>query len=70
MAALGDWLTTKEAAGLVGYHQNHIRRLIHSGNVIGHKWGNTWMVDRESLLAYVRKAESAGAKRGPKSEDH
>ena len=60
------WLTTQQAAELGGYHPNYIRRLIREGEVKARKFGPVWQVDRASLLAYVRKVERAGAKRGPK----
>ena len=61
-----DWITTAEAVELSGYHINHIRRLLKSGEVLGKKWGREWMVSRSSLLVHIRKAEKLGAKRGPK----
>ncbi len=64
-----DWITTAEAAELSGYHRKHILRLIIAGNVKARKFGPVWQVNRVSLLAYVRKAEKSGAKRGPKRGD-
>lgn len=61
-----DWITTTEAVTLSGYHVDHIRRLLKSGEVNGQKWGREWQVSRSSLLAHIRKAEKLGAKRGPK----
>ncbi|HLE80275.1 MAG TPA: helix-turn-helix domain-containing protein [Dehalococcoidia bacterium] len=63
-----DWITTGEAAQMTGYHLEHIRRLIRQGEIKARKFGPTWQVSRASLLAYVRKAEKLGAKRGPKRE--
>ena len=60
------WLTTTEARKLTGYHLDHIRRLIKSGKVKGQKFGQVWQVDRTGLLAYMRRMEKKGAKRGPK----
>jgi excisionase family DNA binding protein len=62
-----DWITTTEAVTLSGYHVDHIRRLLKSGEVNGQKWGREWQVSRSSLLAHIRKAEKLGAKRGPKA---
>jgi len=61
-----DWITTTEAAQLVGYHREHIRRLIADGKITAKKFGRDWQVSRSSLLTYVRRAEKFGAKRGPK----
>ena len=68
MGALSDWLTTQEAARLTGYHPVHIRRLIYSGELDAQKWGNEWMISKESLLQYIVRMETQGGKRGPKSD--
>ena len=69
MSPLEDWLTAQEAANLSGYHLEHIRRLIRAGELDARKWGKiTWMVNRESLLAYMSEMEQEGRKRGPKQE--
>ena len=65
----GDWITTREAAELSGYHVNHIRRLIRTNAIKAQKFGPILQVDRRSVLAYVRSAEKSedkrrGAKRG------
>ena len=65
--AKDDWITTKEAAEISGYHIKYVRRLIKDGKVNGQLWGRSWMVSRSSLLAHIRKAEKLGAKRGPKT---
>lgn len=63
-----DWLTVIEAADLAGYHPNHIRRLIRSGEIKARKWGQlAWMVGRESLVSYLKLSESRGGRRGPKT---
>ena len=70
MVALGDWLTTQEAADLAGYHLEYIRRLIREGEIDAQKWGRiSWMVSRESLLQYLAKMEEQGGKRGPKAKN-
>jgi len=63
---MAQWITTAEAAALTGYTRKHVRRLITAGYVKGQLFGFVWQVDRVSLLAYIRKAEKTGAKRGPK----
>jgi excisionase family DNA binding protein len=68
MAALGDWMTTQEAAELAEYHPNHIRRLVRAGEVNAQRWGNALMISRKSLLAYLSKVKSRGERRGPKTE--
>lgn len=58
-----DWITTKQAAELSGYHPDHIRRIIRAGEVKARKFGIVWQVERASLLAYMRAAEKSGDKR-------
>jgi excisionase family DNA binding protein len=60
---MAEWITTKQAAELSGYHANHIRRLIRTREIRAQKFGEVWQVDRRSLLAYVRNAEKSGDKR-------
>lgn len=57
-----DLITTDEAARLTGYNLQHIRRLLREGIVQGKKWGRSWMVDKESLILYLKNEG-----RGPKS---
>ena len=68
MTGLEDWLSTKQAAKLSGYHSEHIRRLIRAGDIDARKWGNAWMISLESLLQYIDQVGSQGQKRGPKSK--
>ncbi len=64
-----EWISVTEAANLSGYHPEHLRELIREGRVKARKVVTVWQIDRVSLLAYVRKAEKLGAKRGPKKRD-
>jgi excisionase family DNA binding protein len=64
-----EWLTVKEAAKLSGYDPEHIRRLIREDEIKARKFSIVWMVNRESLLEYVRKAQAWGKKRGRKPEN-
>ena len=38
-------LTVKEAASKLGYHPQHLRRLLRSGKVKGERFSGVWMVD-------------------------
>jgi hypothetical protein len=64
----GDWLTVREAVELSGYSDEHITRLIRGGNLNACKVSIIWLVDRESLIVYVKKTQAAGKKRGRKSK--
>ncbi len=64
-----EWITTREASEISGYHVNYIRQLVRVGAIRAQKFGTILQVDRRSLLAYVRNAEKSedkrrGAKKG------
>ncbi len=60
------WLTTQQASELSGYTADHIRRLIKTQRITARKVSIVWLVDRDSLLAYLKSAEKMGERRGPK----
>jgi excisionase family DNA binding protein len=55
-----EWITTSEAAELTGYSPHYVRRLMRKSRVAAKKWGNTWMIDKQSLLDYKRRMDSLG----------
>ena len=62
-----DWITITEAVELSGYHPDHLRELIREGKIAATKKGNSWWVDKQALLAYLKAAKkSADKRRGPK----
>ena len=64
-----DWISTHEAAQLSGYNVQYIRRLIRNQLLQAEKKGNSWWVDRQSLLEYKQKAEASEDQRhGAKSK--
>ena len=66
---IDDWITTREATELSGYHPDHLRRLIREGSIAAHKFGIVWQVSRQSLLDYLKEArDSTDKRRGPKEE--
>ena len=62
-----EWLTTEQAAELSGYHPDHIRRLVRGEQITAKKWGQAWMISRDSLTYYLEQSALKGEKRGPKS---
>ena len=68
MAINGDWLTVNEAAKLSGYDPEYITRLIRQGEIKARKFSIVWQVNKESLSAYMAKAQAMGEKRGRKPE--
>jgi excisionase family DNA binding protein len=62
-----DWITTREAVELSGYHPDHLRELIRDGKITARKFGIVWQVSKQSLLAYLDAASRSGDRRwGPK----
>lgn len=55
-----DWITVNDAAKLSGYHPEHLRRLIRENAIKARKISIIWLVERDSLLAYIEKANSTG----------
>ena len=44
-----DMLTVQETAQALGYHPNHVRRLLQAGTIKGEKIGNYWFVPRREV---------------------
>lgn len=63
-----EWITVREAAELAGYTGDHIRRLIKNERITARKVSIVWLVDRHSLVTYLKSAEQMGQRRGPKSK--
>lgn len=65
-----EWLTTYEAARLSGYELDYIRKLMRANLIMGRKWGQSWQVNRRSLLQFLKERETLGKKRGRKPVHH
>ncbi len=64
-----EWLTTYEAARLANLDPDYIRKLVRAEKIKARKWGQSWQVQRASLLAYMKKSKEIGNKRGPRKID-
>ncbi len=42
-------LTAREAADKLGYHVNHLYRLLAQGVIEGERLGNYWLIDRSEV---------------------
>lgn len=64
-----EWITVAEAGEMSGYNEEHIRRLLREGLIVGRKFGIVWQVKRTSLRVYLSKAQSSPDRRnGPKAK--
>jgi excisionase family DNA binding protein len=47
---MAENLTAQQAADMLGYHINHLYRLLKDGTVKGTRWGGkVWMIDRAEV---------------------
>ena len=61
MPDLKDYMTTEEAAKSLGFHIDHIRRMLRLGDLEGEKIsGQSWLVLRKSVIDYKKKTEGLG----------
>lgn len=65
-----DWLTTYEAARISKYELDYIRKLIRAKKITGRKWGQSWQVNRSSLMEFMKTMEQQGQKRGRKTKNN
>jgi excisionase family DNA binding protein len=63
---MSDYLTTQQAAVLLGYDPGHVRRLLEQGKLVGQRWGRDWQIERASVAAW-RESQAGKEKRGRKS---
>jgi excisionase family DNA binding protein len=50
-------ITSYEAAEMLGYEVQHVRRLLRSKRLVGEKKGRDWLVDRASVERYLARRE-------------
>ena len=60
-------ISVNGAAFHSGYNVQYLRRLLRNGRLIGVKLGQTWLIDKYTLEAYLENANHTKDKRfGPK----
>ena len=60
---LKGYITTTEAAELVGLDPSQVRRLVDTGKIEGFKAGRNWLVEIGSLEHYVKHSGHYRARR-------
>lgn len=58
--SLSDYVTTKEAAELLGVDRTHINRLRIEGRIRGVQLGHEWLIFRPSLQEYFQNKAPSG----------
>ena len=62
-ALMNNYLTTREAADLVGLDDEYVRRLAREGRIVAERKDNRYWIDRESILAYVQHMREIGSQK-------
>lgn len=44
-----NYVTSAEAAKLLGFSPDHVRKLIHQGRIKGEKMGRNWIIEKKYL---------------------
>ncbi len=57
-------LTVKEAAAELGYHPDHVRRLLREGTIQGRHFGIVWMIP-ESEVSRIKDLQGDSGRRPP-----
>ena len=57
MPDLADYMTTEEAAKLLGFNVKSVRNMVYSGNLECRKWGRSLLITRNSVKKYLEKTK-------------
>jgi excisionase family DNA binding protein len=63
---LPDYITTEEAAEILGYHPESVRDLIRAGKLRADKKGGAWWIYRESVQEYKTEVADKETRGRPK----
>jgi excisionase family DNA binding protein len=58
-----DWITTREAVEISGYHPVYLYELLRSKKIKARKFGPVWQVSRSELYTFIKAAERSEDKR-------
>lgn len=53
---MGVWVTTKQAAHILGINQSRVRQLILSGRLPAKKFGHIWTINENDLELVKKRA--------------
>ena len=57
MPDLAEFMTTQEAAKVLGFHVKRIPTMVRNKTLDGVRFGRAWLVSRKSVQAYLKKTE-------------
>ncbi len=61
-AAPMEWITSQQAAKMIGVTTDHVAYLVREGMVSAQRFGRVWMISRASALAYAKTERRPGPK--------
>jgi excisionase family DNA binding protein len=66
---LGKYISIQTATEATGYNIQYLRRLLRAGKITGIKIGQVWLIEFDSMEAYLRsKTKSLDMRCGPKNK--
>ncbi len=68
MPDLTGYMTTEDAAKKLGFHVEHVRRMLRNGALEGLKVGSMWVVSKESVDRHLKEITGKN-KFGPRRHD-
>lgn len=57
MPDLNEFMTTQEAAKVLGFHVKRIPTMVRNNTLQGVRFGRAWLVSRKSVQDYLKKTE-------------
>ncbi len=57
MPDLAEFMTTQEAAKVLGFHVKRIPTMVRNNTLQGVRFGRAWLVSRKSVQEYLKKTE-------------
>lgn len=57
MPDLAEYMTTQEAAKILGFHVKRIPTMVRNKTLDGVRFGKVWLVSRKSVKDYLKKTE-------------
>lgn len=64
LTQIGDKITVKKAAQIIGCSEAHVRRLLGEGTIDGEFFSGVWAVSRPSAEEYAKIPQKTGRPRG------
>jgi excisionase family DNA binding protein len=61
---LENYLDVMGAARLLRVHQETVKRLIREGRIPAFKWGNKWIIERNTLTGFANTYDRAHGRNG------